>query len=589
MIWHDEFDGTDIYTSVDDLTTDLGEIIITSNKPIPDNYTLTYTIFDETTEQPIPNVVVNVTEQGDSFDNTIESVTTDENGQIILTLPKGDYVLSLSHDSYQSSVVPVTFNAESTDGSIYLTPTREVTASGDCGADGDNVKWVLYDDGELVISGSGDMADYVGTDRPPWNYIRGNISKVTIESGVTSIGEKAFNDCYHLDNIIIPKTIKSIGADAFWCCSLDNIVLPNSVTIIEDGAFNGYKGIGELIIPDSVTYIGESAFSYCSYLTNIILPENITTIKPYTFYSCTQLKNITIPDSVTSIGVNAFTLCESLENVVFPKNITSIDDGEFEGCSNLESITIPYGVTKIMDCAFSGCTNLINIEIPDTVTYIEYTAFDNTKYYNTAWENNVLYVGNHLIKARATLNGEYEIKNGCISISPYAFSDCTQLTSIKIPDSVTSISHSIFKGCTNLKELTMPISAHIEYSLGCSNLETITLTKGNGTMQDFSFSSGSSSNGLTYYQFTPWYTSKDTIQKIIIEEGVTYIGDYAFYQCSNLTSITIPKTIREFGYYSFVGTNSLSDVYYNGTKEDWNKIEGVFYEGEDGVVIHYNS
>lgn len=552
-----------------------------------DYYTVTYTIFDEATEQPIPNVAVNVTEQGDSFDNVIESVTTDENGQITLTLPEGDYVLSLSHDNYQPNIVPVTFNAESNNGSIYLTPTRIVTASGDCGADGDNVKWVLYDDGELVISGSGDMADYSGSARPPWNSIRGNIRSASIEYGVTSIGEKSFYDCYNLRNIIIPNSIKSIGNYAFWSCCLDNILIPDSVTTLEDEAFSGYKGSGELTIPDSVTYIGERAFYYCSYLTSITLPKNITTIKSNTFYSCTQLKNITIPDNVTSIGVNAFTFCESLENVVLSKNITSINNGAFQGCSSLESITIPYGVTKIMDCAFSNCTNLVNIEIPDTVKYIEYTAFDNTEYYNNAWENDVLYIGNHLIKAKTTLTGEYEIKNGCISISPYAFSNCIQLTSIKIADSVTSLSHSIFSGCTNLKALTMPISAHIEYSLGCSNLEIITLTKGNGIMQDFSF--GSSSNGITYYQYTPWYTSKDTIQKITIEDGATYIGDYAFYQCSNLTSITIPKSVTEFGYRSFVGTNSLSDVYYSGTKEDWNKIEGVFYEGEDGVVIHYNS
>lgn len=631
--------------TVNDITLLSNAIVV----PLPDKYTVTYTVLDETTEQPIPNVSVNVTEQGDSFDNVIESVTTDENGQITLTLPEGDYVLSLSHDNYQSNIVPVTINSESNNGSIYLTPTRKVTASGDCGADGDNVKWVLYEDGELVISGSGEMENYL-SGNAPWYSNRSLITNITIGDGVTSIGNYAFYYCTKLKNITIPNSVTIIGKNAFYrCTSLTGIIIPNSITTINDKAFESCSSLASIIIPESVIYIGENAFmgcenlvsinvddknqhyssdlygvlynkdkttliqypkgnirdSYtipdgvvdigygafrgCSAFTSITIPESVTNISDYVFASCSNLTSMIIPENVTNIGSYAFWYCTSLLNIVLPKNIDTIRSGTLQNCTNLTNIIIPNGVTKILDCAFSDCTNLVYIEIPDTVKYIEYTAFNNTGYYNSAWESDVLYVGNHLIKAKTTINGEYEIKNGCVSISPYAFSNCTQLTSIKIADSVTSISHSIFNGCTNLKELTMPISAHIEYGLGCSVLEKITLTKGNGIMQDFSFLSGSSSNGLTYYQFTPWYTSKDTIQEIIIEDGVSYIGEYAFYQCTGVSSMTIPNSITEFGYKSFSGTDSLYDIYYSGTEDEWNNIEGVFYQGEDGVTIHYNS
>ncbi len=146
-------------------------------------------------------------------------------------------------------------------------------------------------------------------------------------------------------------------------------------------------------------------------------------------------------------------------------------------------------------------------------------------------------------------------------IGSYAFEGCTGLTAIEIPDSVTSIGYSAFSGCTGLKELTMPASANIynsEYTFyNCTNIEKVTLTKGTGTMQDYaaySYYDG------TYYGYTPWYISRNTIKEIVIEDGVTNIGKNAFHYCSGLASVTIADSVTSIGEYAFAGCEKIAEI-----------------------------
>lgn len=280
---------------------------------------------------------------------------------------------------------------------------------------GDNLTWSLdTNTGELVISGTGNMTDY-SSHFAPWYDYYSSVKTVIVENGVNSIGDFAFSGCEELTGVTIGNSVTSIGNEAFSeCTSLSNI-----------------------IIPDSVTAIGSYVFEKCTSLTSVQIGNGLTSTGNYTFSGCAALTSIAIPESVMTIGFYSF-----------------------ENCTALTSITIPDSVTCIDACAFLGCTKLTNITIPDSVTSIKYYAFYSTAYYNdkSNWVNEVLYIGNHLIEARTTKSGVYEIKSGTKTIADKAFYKCTNLINIIIPDSVINIGMNSFNNCTALEYVHIPAS-----------------------------------------------------------------------------------------------------------------------------------
>ncbi len=226
---------------------------------------------------------------------------------------------------------------ESGDDSASEVVFLSTVASGTCG---DNLTWVLDNEGTLTISGTGEMYDwtYIPSERAPWNNLAYNIFTVIIEDGVESIGKYAFyrDD---IEKVEIPDSVTKISSNAFWYCT--------SLTTIT--------------IPDSVKEMGSSVFYRCESLTSIKIPDGVTSIGETTFLGCTSLATVTIPDSVTSIGLLAFRDCESLTNIVIPEGVTIIKNQTFYGCSSLINITIPKSVTEIESLAFYGCSSLTDV------------------------------------------------------------------------------------------------------------------------------------------------------------------------------------------------------------------------------------
>ena len=212
--------------------------------------------------------------------------------------------------------------------------------TGPCGLYGDNLNYILTTDGKLTISGSGEMADYYGVNAPWGN----KIVSVVIESGVTSIGYRAFEDC----------------------TKLTSAILPNGITEIRDWAFEGCEALTQITIPESVTSIGTWAFAL-SGLTSVTIPLNVTEIESDTFAGCQSLTSATIPDGVTSIGREAFSTCLKLAELTLPSSLTSIGAAAFETCLSLKTVTIPANVTSIGGRAFG---NAYPNETPQLTTII---------------------------------------------------------------------------------------------------------------------------------------------------------------------------------------------------------------------------
>jgi len=179
--------------------------------------------------------------------------------------------------------------------------------TGDC-------TWTLDDNGHLTISGNGAMGDY-DDECGPWGN---DITAVTIENGVTTIGDCAFFNCSSLTSVDIGDNVATIGNSAFISCfSLITLTIPDSVITVGDKAFDSCISLISVDIGDSVTTIGNRAFNFCQRLKSVTIGSSITTIGWDAFNSCTALTSVTIPDSVTTIMGAAFYWCYSLTDVYY--------------------------------------------------------------------------------------------------------------------------------------------------------------------------------------------------------------------------------------------------------------------------------
>lgn len=471
----------------------LGTILLKSNSSSENNTSSVHgTVKDEKTGNAISGVRVEFIDNStDNFD-TVATATTGADGSFSVELPYGSYSMSFNHDDYEyygesievdfenielAEPILLTPKNSSGDGSETIDPNRTVIYSGDCGADGDNVKWVLYDDGELVISGTGKMADYSQENTsPPWGMCKSRIKSINIKNGVTSVSDEAFDYCTSLNSVTIGNSVVSIGVSAFEHCEyLRTVIIGNGVTSIGSDAFNYCISLTNITIPNSVTSIGSGAFSYCTSLTSVIIPDSVMSLSINAFDICKNLESITvdpnnlnyssyegvlfnklktelirypmgskrtnytIPNSVLKIGYYAFGNCHNLTSIIIPDSVTTIDENAFFQCDNLISITIPYGVTSIGYNTFKYCKNLTSITIPDSVN----------------------------------------------SIGDSAFQDCINLTEIKIPDGVTIIGAVAFSGCSSLVSITIPksITKIKEYAFDdCDKLANVYYT---GSEQDW--------------------------------------------------------------------------------------------------------
>ena len=262
----------------------------------------------------------------------------------------------------------------------------------------------------------------------------------TIPSGVTSIGENAFNHCTSLESVTIPSGVQTIGNSAFFnCTSLANVTMTSGVQTIGNSAFFNCTSLASVAIPSSVTSIGDGAFVNCKSLASVTIESGVQKIGNSAFEGCTSLASVEIPDSVTAIGNKAFRDCTGLANVTIPSSVKTIGYYAFEGCTGLKSVTIPHSVTAIGNNAFQNCRSLASVTIPDSVTSIEAETFRG-----------------------CTSLASVTVPNSVTSIGVGAFDSCTSLASVVIPNRVTSIGEYAFYNCTSLASIFLPNGLTVE-------------------------------------------------------------------------------------------------------------------------------
>ena len=439
-----------------------------------------------------------------------------------------------------------------------------------------------------------------------YNYYRSYIPdslKTVVLTSATSIGKRAFYDCENLESITICEGVSSIGEKAFDSCrGLTGITLPESLTSIGNYAFNSCDGLTSVNIPKGVTHIGDKVFAYSDNLTSITVAEENTAYASQDgiVYNKAKTEIVCVPEKITGA-------------IVIPNGVSTIEKSAFSNRKGLTSITIPNSVTTIGDSAFWGCNNLENvyysgkqsdwndISIGEFNTGLSHATkhYDNTSkgLFYTLLENDTYAVSNGFctdtdVVIPSSYNGKV-----VTAIGNHAFSWCA-ITSITIPDSITSIGEGAFNGCRKLASITIPkgvtaipyqafaacdslMSVVIPNGVtsigrsafeGCDNLENVTIPDSVTSIGAYVFDS---CNNLTYNvkdnvkylgnAQKPYLYLADvadtTITSVAIDSSCKFIGSRAFYDCNNLTSVTIPDgvlSISDQAFYYCAGLTSVT-------------------------------
>ena len=500
----------------------------------------------------------------------------------------------------------------------HIIPLQDLLQQKQSQQESDTIQWTLNaESGTLSIRGSGEIGDYQAHGAP-WDDLKPQIRSVVVGTGVTGIGSNAFSYCAKLMRVTLPSSVKRIGVNAFqYCTRLRSLEIPAGVEQIEDRAFQFCTELQVLRLPASLTALGSDLLRGCDQLHSIyfagskslwaslrgniiaqnlpgvkvfledglskevlipfrpdpnplrietggdrinwyyfpedetmtvsgqgkmqhyrpgkapgykfqkrirkiILKPGVETIGDFAFSSLENVESVVISDGIRRIGSNAFEHCGSIREIQFSKNLLHIGSGAFMYCSSLSRLTLPDGITSIDNHAFQYCYDLQEIWIPDTVTQIGNSAFsccDNLR--------NVFYGGT---------KSQWD----SIAIGKGNLALTTASLHFSARDAQVSPSSSGNDGVPENK------SASIEWRYD-DNSRTLTIS-GNGKMEDFS------------EETIPWKKNLLEIRTVIVEQGVTGIGSYAFKGCTGLGKLILHPGLESIGAYAFKYCSSLRQI-----------------------------
>lgn len=462
--------------------------------------------------------------------------------------------------------------------------------------------WSISADHVLTISGTGEMPNYSDSVNAPWYSYRSQIESIIVEDGITALGSYAF----------------------YYCSEAASIDIPDGITTIPGSCFYGCSSLNSIILPDSIQFLGYDSFSSCSQLKSITIPEGVTELNlSYVFYGCNSLKSISLPSTLknftgdlldctsniyfngslnqwlhisfgnrnsfhnSSIHILLYINGEKLTNLTIPESITSIPEYAFQ-CVQLNSVTIPDSVTSIGEDAFYS-SSVTTVRMADSVTSVETNAFancsnlkkvyyvgDSSKWNSIAWNS-----GNgSLIDAKRQFVASFDnirtvslgsVEHGTLTLSDDNCIPGDEITVTAKADpsyrlKTILVNGQAISGNSFVAEegVDYVVSAEFEFYRGVKAHGTC----GNNIVWYLYDNNELSIQGTGEMDGNPWTEYDDSIESVVIGQGVTTIDDNAFRNCSNLKTLTLPDSIAEIGHYTLSGCN-VDSLYYNGDVKGW--------------------
>lgn len=449
--------------------------------------------------------------------------------------------------------------------------------------------------------------------------IDGTITEITAKdlAGATAIRDYAFY-YWQGENIEIPSTVKSVGANAFYqCANMQSDIELQSVESVGEKAFQ-YSGITSLVLGANAKTHGNYAFANCPNLKTVTL-ENGVKLGNYMF-SNSALESVEFPPSVNNIPSQAFNRCSNLKKVVFPETLNDLSSYSFQSsdlsegvvfkskmqklvinseafrATKLREIDLPNGASRLYNATFMDCTELKRVYLPPTAPQLDSNTFNGC----TALENltvdstkppamlntlgvipttAIIYVPASAVETYKTATNwskyadqiqpyqDIVIEDGVTEITDSQFAGLP-IASVYVPASVTSIAANAFSNCNVLQNITVAD-------------ENPNYSSQDGVLYD---------NANAEYALIP----NALVGDVVIREGVTSVD---FSNCANLTGLVLPQTLTRAEDYAFAGLTSLKslvipkNVSYLGAYAFWNSdlSEGLVFETTDLKQIQYRS
>ena len=302
-------------------------------------------------------------------------------------------------------------------------------------------------------------------------------------------------------------------------------------TLTDDGTLT-ISGTGTM---DSYSSDSAPWGAYAEEITAVVAKEGVANIGSNAFSYCSNLTDVTLPDSMVSIDNYAFNKCYSLEEVQLPASTTEIGSAAFANCESLRSVNIPYGVTEIQTGTFNGCISLTEITIPGSVKTIGRNAF-----------------------YRSGLTSVY-IPDSVTTISTYAFSECTDLETVRLSQNLTKIDSYAFEQCSSLTEINIPSTVTmigVDPFRDCASLAGIWVDEANTRYS-------SDARGVLFdkRQTTLMYAPGAIAGRYIVPDTVRIIDDRAFQCCDQLISVELHANVYSIGDGAFSQCASLKGIW----------------------------
>ena len=514
-------------------------------------------------------------------------------GLMMAVIVLGNVATPLGSASVQAATAEMTITeSEKIESQQSGTPT--IVETGTCGA---NVTYTLDSEGTLTLSGSGHTTDYGLKESIFYNNT--NIKKLVISEGVTGIGNYTFYGCSEISGELkLPSTISYIGESAFDDCTgfTGDLIIPEGVTKIGRRAFEDCTGFdGRLVLPESLREIDNCAFQQCKKLSGTLeLPDGITSIEFAAFYDCKSLTgDLVIPEGITRVEDLAFCYCSGFDGeLVLPDGINYIGDWAFRECSSLTGdLILPKGLKTLGGHAFAACESIEGrIVLPEGLETIGRNAF----------------------AMNMKVSGGLEIPSSLKTIGISAFEGCEGLSGeLILPETLTSIGERSFVGPGFEKVTVLNKDMEIGYAaLGyCYKGAYVAMDKfdlygyADSTAESYGqlwgvnyHSMYTNAEGKYSYQKQTDGTAKITscqstatninVPATMDERTVASIGEDAFADSKQLTTLALPATISVIDKSAFSQCVKLSDIEVASENINYSSIDGAICSKNGSRLIY---